>query len=197
MQMYNAFPTPVGFFDVENSKPINEGLTNFLYSIKEEDGPQRSMVGGYHSKDDLLSRNNTFIQQFHKIISEQIKEYHSKVSKVQMGPNTRMVSWCMIYPAGARSEPHLHSGADYSSAYYCKVPKLSNGEGNFVGVDPRQVARWDNNFRGQCHMNVTAKEGQGIIFPGWLDHYVTPHKSDEDRICITTNIFIDQGTFTR
>lgn len=62
MNIMKAFPTPVGFFNIENGDTLNKGLTDFIYSIKHEDSPQRSMIGGYHTNEDLLSRNNSFIQ---------------------------------------------------------------------------------------------------------------------------------------
>ena len=78
MNIMNAFPTPVGFFDIQDSSSLNKGLSDFIYSIKNEDSPNRSMIGGYHSNEDLLSRDNKFIKSFHKIISYQIKEYYKK-----------------------------------------------------------------------------------------------------------------------
>lgn len=196
MNIMKAFPTPVGFFNIENSDTLNKGLTDFIYSIKHEDSPQRSMIGGYHTNEDLLSRNNSFIQEFHKIISFQIKEYYKKNFEGEMGPNTKMVSWGMIYGKGHHSVVHTHPNADISSAYYCKIPSnLSELEGSFVALDPRSAAKWDRNYKKGSSTIIQPKEGLGIIFPGWLDHYTIPHNSDEDRICMTTNVFIDHGTF--
>jgi len=64
-----------------------------------------------------------------------------------------------------------------------------------VHTDPRPNSKWDINFTDTSSNQIKVKEGQGLIFPGWLDHYVTPHKSKDTRICISTNIFIDHGTF--
>ena len=196
MNIMNVFPTPVGFFDIKDNTSLNKGLTEFLYSIRHEDSPNRSMFGGYHTNEDLLSRDNTFIKQFHKLITSHIKEYYSKNFSGEMGPNTKMVSWGMIYGKGHHSVMHNHAGADLSSAYYCKVPSnLNNLEGNFVMNDPRAAARYDKNYTNFSSFPIQPKEGTGIIFPGWLEHHTIPHNSDEDRICITTNVFIDHGTF--
>ena len=203
MNIMNAFPTPVGFFDVidganisNDVSSLNKGLTDFIYSIKHEDSPQRSMFGGYHTNEDLLSRDNHYIQQFHKLITSRLKEYYKKNFDAEMGPNTKMVSWGMIYGKNHHSVTHNHAGADLSSAYYCKVPSNLNGiEGNFVVGDPRPAAKYDRNYRKGSSLSILPKEGLGIIFPGWLEHHTIPHNSDEDRICITTNVFIDHGTF--
>jgi uncharacterized protein (TIGR02466 family) len=195
MQILNTFPTKVGLFSVENNTELNKGLSDFVYSIRNEESPQRSMVGGYHTKEDLLTRNNPFIKSFYSIIVNQISEYFKNFSTKPVGQNTKLVSWAMIYGAGHYSKPHTHPGADFSSAYYCKIPNLPKGEGDFIVTDPRHSAKWDKNYSEDTSLTITPKEGLGIIFPGWLEHYVTPHNLNEDRICITTNIFIDHGTF--
>jgi len=198
MNINNLYPTPIGSFSIENSGDMNKGLTDFIRSLRGEDSPSRSMIGGYHTNEDLLTRDNLYIKQFHEIISEQIIKYCSTIGITYIGPNTRLASWGMIYGCGNHAVSHTHAGADISSAYYCKVPtNLSKGEGEFVHSDPRPAARWDRNFQATATQEIPCQEGTGIIFPGWLEHYVTPHTSNEDRICITTNVFIDHGTFFR
>ena len=153
------------------------------------------MVGGYHTKEDLLSRDNSFIKEFHKIISAKIKEYYSSITDKTIGDNTKMVSWGMIYGSGDYAKLHTHALADISSAYYCKVPDGLLEDGALTHIDPRPSARWDINFTDNSVQSFSAKEGSGIIFPAWLEHYVTPHYSKSNRICISTNVFIDHGTF--
>ena len=196
MKLEKLYPTPLGRFCFEDSKDLNIGLSEFIYSTRDEDSPQRSMRGGYHTNEDLLTRDNIFIKQFHKKISEQIFNYLREIGVTYIGPNTKIASWGMIYGQGHYAECHTHAGADVSSAYYCKVPKnLTTNEGNFIHVDPRSASRWDRNFQQNSTQEIPIQEGHGMIFPGWLQHYVSPHTSTEDRICITTNVFIDHGTF--
>ncbi len=190
MKIHNAFPTPIGTFKIDNSETLNKGLTDLLLNIKKEDNYQRSMVGGYHTKEDLLTLDNTFIKEFHNKISAIILDYHSKITKEKMGKNTKMVSWGMIYGAGDFSKIHNHPLSDISTAYYCKVPKDIKG-GTFEYVDPRPAAKYDINFTHESVEKILPVEGEGIIFPGWLDHYVVPHSNNEERICLTTNVFID------
>lgn len=190
MNIQNAFSTPIGTFQLTNSETLNKGLTDLLLNIKKEDNHQRSMVGGYHTKEDLLTLDNIFIKEFHTKISAIILEYHDRITNESMGKNTKMVSWGMIYGAGDYSKPHVHPLADISTSYYCKVPKNMVG-GTFEYTDPRPAAKYDINFTHVSAQKILPIEGHGIIFPGWLDHYVVPHSNDENRICITTNVFID------
>lgn len=201
MNIINAFPTPIGTFEIKNSESLNKGLCEFLYEIREEEigtNPQRSMNGpnGYHTKEDIMSRDNYFIKEFHKTISSVLIDYYPHITRNQIGPNTRIVSWGMIYGPGAYSRIHTHPGVDVSISYYCKVPDDMKGdEGTFEYIDPRHAARWDRNFEGWGPGRIDPKEGSGSIFPSWLDHYVNPHYCEGDRICIATNVFIDKGTY--
>ena len=206
MNIINAYPTPIGTFEIENCESLNKGLTEFIYNIRAiEKGSnyQRSMAGpqGYHTKEDLLSHDNPFIIEFHQKISEKIVEYYSTITDDPMGPNTKMASWGMIYGPGDYSTPHTHPLADISSVYYCKVPDGLLKEwpdsmpGAFHYIDPRPASRWDINFATNSIESIPAKEGTGAIHPGWLEHYVTPHYLKDDRIAIATNVFIDHGTF--
>lgn len=201
MIVTTEYSTPIGTYELEDSTEMNKGLCDFLYSIRDKEkgsNLQYSMAGpnGYHTKDDLLSRNNPFMEMFHKKVSEQIVTYYEAITGRVIGPNTKMVSWGMIYSAGDYSKTHTHPLADIATAYYCKVPKgLAGEDGAFHHIDPRPAGRWDTNFTDSSMNFVPAKESTGAIFPGWLEHYVTPHFLEEDRICIATNVFIDHGTF--
>ena len=198
MNIINAFPTPVGTFEFEDSESLNKGLCEFLYNVRDEDissgNHQRSMAGpnGYHTKEDLFSRDNVYIKEFHKLISGILLDYYPRITKNIIGDNSSMVSWGMIYGPGAYSRVHTHPGVDISTSYYCKVPDdLTGKDGFFNFLDPRPSARWDRNFDFPPGM-IEPKAGCGAIFPSWLDHFVNPHFSDGDRICIATNIFIDK-----
>ena len=197
MKIIDAYPTPIGSFEFENYEYLNQGLVELMYDIRDkEKSLERSMTGynGYHTPDDLLKRDNPFIKEFHKKISEVVLDYIPRVTTNTLGEHTKMSSWSMIYGTGSYSRYHVHPGADLSSVYYCKVPSdLKNGEGVLEYHDPRSAGSYDRNLMTE----ITAKpiEGSGSIFPGWLAHSTTPHSSKEDRICIATNIFIDHGTF--
>jgi len=194
MIIENLYPTPLGRFCFVDSTELNRGLSDFIYSIRNEDSPQRSMRGGYHTNEDLLSRDNVFIKQFHGKISDQIFQYLNKIGVTYIGPNTKIASWAMIYGQGHYAECHTHAGADISSAYYCKVPKdLKTNEGNFIHVDPRSSAQWDRNFQTNSTQEISIQEGYGIIFPGWLTHKSQYSDTEEPRYVIAADSYVGVG----
>ena len=191
MDVHQIFTTPVASFKIENSDDLNKGLCDYILNLKREDNPQKSMVGGYHTKEDILKDDNKFVQEFRNIIQYNAESYYGK----KFGTNTKMSAWGMIYePGNSYSKPHGHAYTDLSSAYYCKVPNDMIG-GDLSFMDPRPAAKMDMKFADESILNIKPVERQGLIFPGWLEHYVEPHKSSDYRICITTNFFIDHGTF--
>ena len=54
MDVHQIFTTPVASFKIENSDDLNKGLCDYILNLKREDNPQKSMVGGYHTKEDIL-----------------------------------------------------------------------------------------------------------------------------------------------
>jgi hypothetical protein len=67
--------------------------------------------------------------------------------------------------------------------------------GNLSFMDPRPAAKMDVKFENESILNIKPVEGHGVLFPGWLEHFVEPHNSNDYRICITTNFYIDHGLF--
>lgn len=80
--------------------------------------------------------------------------------------------WGSIYTRGNYSERHAHVPALYSWVYYVKV-------------DENSAPIYFPNNPGFYYKPTS---GTGIIFPGWLDHEVPPHESDDERIIVVGNI---------
>ena len=203
MKIQGLFPTNVGKFSFENPEKLNQGLAKFIYDLRlqetEKDIPQYSMGGpsGYHTSGDILKWDNEYIKEFHEQISSHIKAYHNISYGKLDKEHTKLWSWAMIYGRGDFSILHSHGDSVISSVYCVKIPNNMIDEmdkqpndipsGTFHIVDPRSIAKVALN---KASHPVPLKEGHGLIFPGWLEHFVTPHNIDDDRICITTNMRI-------
>ena len=96
--------------------------------------------------------------------------------------------WYNVCPKGGYNETHVHPGAFLSGVYYLKKPEKSGDinfhdprKGSMCSREPQHVARGSL-------QRVDAKEGDIIIFPGWLEHSVEPNFDEEDRISISFNV---------
>ena len=71
--------------------------------------------------------------------------------------------------AAAGHLPHTHARAAVSGVYYARARGLRAGEGDLVLEDPRGALP---PFGGRYRHVV--REGDLVLFPGWLVHHVTP-----------------------
>jgi len=200
MKISKVFPTDIGQFDFENFEELNRGLVEFIYDLRGQEAEKKdiyqySMGGstGYHTSGDILKSENEYIKEFHKLISNPIKAYYNMVFGENLTETqSELFAWGMIYGRGDYSIPHNHGKSKISTAYYIKVPPdMVNNEnispGTLYFSDPRSAVK---THVSDSNRYILAKEGQAIIFPGWLEHFVTPHDVDGYRICITTNLNI-------
>jgi uncharacterized protein (TIGR02466 family) len=81
--------------------------------------------------------------------------------------------------------PHIHMGAAWAGTFYVQVPK---GSGSLVLEDPRGGGRPPFHQR---HF-VTPALGKLVLFPGWLQHHVTPTRQYE--AALTSTVSAGQDT---
>lgn len=112
-------------------------------------------------------------------------------------------SWFSIHSNGSIHTPHAHFDARLAIVYYPKV--TDKDEGRLVFEDPRS-RRYDKENSETCkgkscrqmpnpHPPFVGnryyhkpREGDLIIFPGWLYHQVDPVTSDDYRVSLSFNM---------
>ena len=100
--------------------------------------------------------------------------------------------WCNWQTAGDFNPPHDHGG-DLTWVIYLKIPKELDEEnkkykGRSAGPGGITFVYGENADR-KCitHHSVYPEEGDMIMFPAWLKHWVYPFKSDCTRISVSGN----------
>jgi hypothetical protein len=98
--------------------------------------------------------------------------------------------WASINKKNDFNTVHSHTNVfDLSGVYYVKVPVNS---GNIVFRDPRQGQIHSNSkLYGSDSEQFMPFECMLLIFPSWLEHYVLPNLSDDDRISISFDITLE------
>ena len=104
-------------------------------------------------------------------------------------------SWVNINPPGSYNIMHQHGsyqGVFLSSVFYVKTPEDC---GNIRFYDPRRdicgatdMVYYNN---GDIYMWVKPIVNNLLLFPSWLWHDVEPNDSKENRISISSNIFVE------
>ena len=87
---------------------------------------------------------------------------------------------------------HSHPNCFFSGVFYVKCPPNC---GRAIFIHPAREIKYTfsndqvesfNEFNSSAHA-VDPQENKMIMFPSWVDHYVEPNQSDEDRISIAFN----------
>lgn len=118
----------------------------------------------------------------------------------------RLEAWCVVSRNGSHHNHHVHAGSTWSGVYYVKAPEhptVRNGDeetrmrrgktnGEICFADPRHGRGRDP----ESEYVLEPKNGMMILFPSWLVHWVRPHYSIEDRVCIPFNAYLSAGTWS-
>jgi len=87
---------------------------------------------------------------------------------------------------------HSHPHATLITTYYAKSPEKS---GDLLLVDPRGAINWDWHvdtfpklLHGVNYKRIKPTEGKMVFFPAYIMHMVEANRSNEDRICVASNI---------
>ena len=168
----------------------NDLLSKECYKHRETTKTNHfSNVGGYQG-DDF---ENEELENF--IIKNIPKSQFNKINSAETA------SWVNINPKCSRNYRHHHFTLNnrhlFAGVYYVKVPENS---GAIIFHDPRGnhlQASVDMQYLSGASPPVYAiqpKAGECYYFPTWLEHEVSENLSEEDRISIAFNIFIDEKT---
>ena len=182
--------------------PISKEETDFRLSKDEFDfvlnktkyRDSTSSSGGVKlSKDanilwsEQMSRVSNFITDKVLSFTDNVLQIEDEFSMSQ--------SWSTINIKGNHHHEHNHPNTILSCVYYAqassgdfqiKMPKSRIQEGFNFSYKIKQ-----QNAFNSCSWRCTVKTGDLIIFPGHLDHFSLPNTSDEPRIMIGSNFFIE------
>ncbi len=173
----------------------NRELVRYSYQLKENSaGVIKSNVQGWQS-EPLTVPNNEIAK-----LVETIREHVEKVAecwKLKHDKTSAVVEnlWININPKCGFNRPHVHPGATFSGVYYPKCKSDSSSivfmhpASNFqYHINPDLIIDW-NDFS-SASIRYTPNEGDLLIFPAFLVHYVEPNWDDDDRISIAFNASI-------
>jgi len=182
------WPTPYwhtmiwDFMTSETRVTFNEDFTGWIQGEMEKNkSVKKSNRGGWQS--DLYKPEGEF-----KPLVKEIKEFCSHLPldiKEIFIPQL----WVNVNKRGDWNTIHQHGAYHLAGTYYVKVPKDS---GRICFRDPRPSAIGNvfvnSRFDKGEFKNVNIMEGLLMIWPSYLDHFVEPSQTDEERISISFDI---------
>lgn len=197
-KIFEYFPHPVFQYKLENYEKHNEELSNYIYELQKKDlkGQQKSNVNGWHSPFFDLTNKDTlgfkFLLKIQPFLIDVFRSYGWKYN-----PQKVLCSgmWAIINKKGNFNTEHIHPNSNLSAAYYVKAPKNC---GDFKIGNPHSISRDKFPERekptelNRLVAKIPVTEGDLLIFPSYLPHSVLPNESDEDRIVVSFNIYINR-----
>jgi uncharacterized protein (TIGR02466 family) len=195
-----AFSTPVLRRKFPEAAAINEGLKRAIFAKEQsEPGIGRSLVGGWHSRDDLLDWPDPEIRTLRSWIGAAVQEMtaFTRPDIGQGGPvNVDLGggAWANIVRNGSHHKIHNHPDCDWSGVYYVAVgvpdanAPAENGMIEFL--DPRMGATLPGLSGPEAlpKLRVPPEPGLMLLFPSWLYHYVNTFQGTGERISIAFNV---------
>tara|TARA_Y100001951_G_C11260057_1_gene251943 strand:+ start:307 stop:1053 length:747 start_codon:yes stop_codon:yes gene_type:complete len=203
MQCIQLFPVDIFIEDTTNLTVDNEKLSEeILKREKSKEGRDISNVGGWQSQP--LLTNETWdefdnLLDFVKKSFEKVCVHSRYQKKIKFGIAS---PWLSVNRHRDYNQVHQHGQMDWSWVYYAKSPKKC---GDIVFIDPRirKTMRPQDHLMTKEHeanhmpnpalctqYKMPVLDGRLVIFPAYVEHYVEPNLSQEPRISIAGNIFL-------
>ena len=217
-QPTTLFPIPVSihYFGKENSKLNSDLVKDILTEISvDPEGTDRSNIGGWHSAFGMDGKYDSF-SSLSKIIEYYGNKFCNSHGFYDGLKFSNM--WANVSGPGDMNSYHHHGTDPLSGVYYPiesisddgdilnfdyesdKIPlginnydsKRKDPGGALVLQDPaygKKITLVNKNNPDNCSSyHVYPKASLLILFPGYLQHYVTPFKENKKRLSISFSL---------
>ena len=196
VEEWKLFHAPIGFVTLDDID--NDAIVDYCLNYRKNN-PSRTVSnkGGYQSSD--LSGYVPVLNEVFKYVVTFSNEKFSKNGKTDKYTTNLGSSWININQKFSYNDVHDHTRCFYSFVYYAKVPENS-GNLRFHHPCPTFQHVWD-----PMYFNSTSEiedshsyevwrkptEKLLVMFPPWLKHSVSMNESEDERISIALNTFIE------
>lgn len=195
-EQHGLFETTILHGHLTDAEPMTVALEAAIRDRQaSEAGINRSNVGGWHSKTDMLDWGGPAAAKLADIAVKMAKRV-SRFDGQEPAWSVRM--WANVSPPGALNMSHAHPGVLWAAVYYVATGEAGQG-GELYLEDPRfplPQMTWPG-FRAigadgvpqDTEHRIAPKRGDLILFPAWMRHGVRPYLGGGERISIAMNLY--------
>ena len=192
MQTLNLFPTPVWINQLE---PVAaQRIARDAMALIETFRPDAvsSSAGGWATPTNLQDR-----PELAELMAEARQATSRALAELSVEHDGFIVTgcWANIKPQGAGHPTHIHPNNFLSGVYYVNAGEAG---GKIVFQDPRPQTfliaprtREQNQYNSR-NADLPARNGLLLLFPAWLQHWVTGNAGRQERVSISFNIMFDR-----
>jgi uncharacterized protein (TIGR02466 family) len=182
----DIFQVPIFYFDL-NDEVLNQNLKKEAYFNKTiNNGRIRSNEGGFQS--NFIHESKVVDSFFEKIVPcvEEVKKTINYPRKLCLEG-----LWYNVNKKGDFNKTHCHGNAILAGVYYIETPE-DCGDIVFENTDKHVIFFEESDNNNKFYFNgfhkMKAVKGRLYLWYAWLNHYVEPNKSNNDRISLAFNV---------
>jgi uncharacterized protein (TIGR02466 family) len=175
---HNIFDTPIWGYILKDQHYQALDYTDYILELKSSTpSAKKSNFGGWHSPCNLHEHGI-----FKEFASSLLSMARSAVEPYSQRKLEILEMWAMVNDKGNYNAHHIHEGI-LSGVFYLQVPENS---GRLILCNPA-VRSHSHPIRCKDYP-IQPERLSCIMFPSWLEHYVEPSQSNDQRIAISFNI---------
>ena len=129
-----------------------------------------------------------------KVIRTGLGSYFRDLGVSQTVTNVTLQGWVALTRKGDYQTPDIHRGANIRGVYYVAMANCEPPAGCIDCITPIDVQE-ATFLRGlsRSHCRVVPRSGSLVIFPSYLRHFTHPFKTEDERLCVVFNAFVEQS----
>lgn len=190
-----AFATPILRLALPGAEFLNKGLARrILESERKDKGRVVSNRGGWQSDGNIFDWELPEL----RVLAQAIELGHASLRRTLTadrrapGGALRLDGWANVNRDGDWNRTHSHAGAHWSGVYYVDAGQPDptvQPNGVLELIDPRHLggAVPAPGFPLGHRLVVEPEPGLLVMFPSWLEHWVTPYRGKGQRISVAFN----------
>ncbi len=191
-----AFATPILRLALPGAEFLNKGLARRILEAEKKDrGRIVSNRGGWQSDGNIFDWALPEL----RVLAQAIELGHASLRRTlaserepTAGTGLRLDGWANVNRDGDWNRTHSHAGAHWSGVYYVDAGQpdaMVPVNGVLELIDPRHLggAVPAPGFPLGHRLIVEPEPGLLVMFPSWLEHWVTPYRGKGQRISVAFN----------
>ena len=171
-----------------------DAMVKDCYTMRKEDPVGRSRsnnASGWQSNDGVNNRPifQSLLNGIERVFDKEVFPFYMGDKKDEFKLDHGNY-WVNINYQNSYNNAHTHPGCWYSGAFYVSIPEETKNDGwvQFLSGHTKHISNFTHMSRRDAdNFGFIPNDGDLLLFPSAMLHFVEPHSSDFERISIAFN----------